>query len=123
MSDAAMRFIVPGTGTVSIHVKDVVSNIEDALYIVWRRLNENSVPDDGKRVGLQGYQTEPFEWCGIRFGYDARLGRDLVVAWHLDAVIPPATVLQPDGIAYCRANKTFGNDDREERAASIESEP
>ena len=87
--------------SVTVKMDGTAPTFDAALHFVWQRLNENDVPDDGKRVGIQSEQTEPFEWCGIRFGYDRRLGRGLVIAWHEDAVIPPATVLQPKGIVHC----------------------
>lgn len=42
-----------------------------------------------------------FHLCGIAWEHDPRLGPHLIAAWHPSAIIPPATVLRPDGIVYC----------------------
>jgi hypothetical protein len=91
----------PGVSEVAITIEVHGETEEDLLLRLAFAIAERDIPPN-KCVGLVGWVTSPINVGEVRWEYSSKLMPEMAVIWHPNAVIPPATLLDPSGVIYGR---------------------
>lgn len=92
-----------------LNERDIEIQGRQGIYGNWalvRKTFENMFRLDRALRRFLSVTPRPFDMFGIHWTYDQRFGPQLIAAWHPSAIIPPATVLRPEGIVHVQVSIT-----------------